>query len=60
MLKKLKNLFVEEEGQALTEYGLIIGLIAVGCILVLVAFKDKIVELFNGITFTEPVETPGE
>ena len=29
MLKKLKNLVVEEEGQALTEYGLIIGLIAV-------------------------------
>ncbi|WP_152597386.1 Flp family type IVb pilin [Neobacillus niacini] len=56
MLQKLKNLVVEEEGQALTEYGLIIGLIAVGCILALAAFKDKIVALFEGISFTE---TPG-
>ncbi|WP_042460929.1 Flp family type IVb pilin [Neobacillus dielmonensis] len=29
MLEKMKNLVVEEEGQALTEYGLIIGLIAI-------------------------------
>ena len=32
MLKKMKNLVVQEEGQALTEYGLIIGLIAVAVI----------------------------
>jgi pilus assembly protein Flp/PilA len=32
MLKKMKNLVVQEEGQALTEYGLIIGLVAVACI----------------------------
>ena len=29
MLKKIKGLFIEEEGQGLTEYGLIIGLVAV-------------------------------
>jgi pilus assembly protein Flp/PilA len=29
MLKKIKNLVVQEEGQALTEYGLIIALIAI-------------------------------
>jgi pilus assembly protein Flp/PilA len=27
MLKKIKNLVVEEEGQALTEYGLVVGLL---------------------------------
>ncbi|MDQ6600276.1 Flp family type IVb pilin [Bacillus salipaludis] len=51
MLKKIKNLVVQEEGQALTEYGLVIGLIAVGCVVALGAFKDKIVALFNGISF---------
>jgi pilus assembly protein Flp/PilA len=29
MLEKMKNLVLEEEGQALTEYGLIIALIAI-------------------------------
>ncbi|WP_069187959.1 Flp family type IVb pilin [Bacillus sp. FJAT-27251] len=29
MLEKMKNLVVEEEGQAMTEYGLIIALVAV-------------------------------
>jgi pilus assembly protein Flp/PilA len=27
MLEKMKNLVVEEEGQALTEYGLVVGLL---------------------------------
>ena len=32
MLKMMKNLVVEEEGQGLAEYGLIIGLVAVVCV----------------------------
>ena len=31
-MSRLRNLIAEEEGQALTEYGLILGLIAVVCV----------------------------
>lgn len=44
MLKKMKSLVVKEEGQALTEYGLILGLVAVGCVAVLGFLGD---EIFN-------------
>ncbi|MED1468697.1 Flp family type IVb pilin [Bacillus salipaludis] len=50
MLKKIKNLVVQEEGQALTEYGLIIGLIAVGCITLLATMGEKIAGWFTEIT----------
>ena len=49
MLKKMKNLVVQEEGQALTEYGLIIGLIAVGCIAILSLTGTKISAMLKGI-----------
>ncbi|EKN62546.1 hypothetical protein BABA_25401 [Neobacillus bataviensis LMG 21833] len=49
MLKKMKNLVVEEKGQALTEYGLIIGLIAVALLVVVVALGDQIKAKFNEI-----------
>ena len=47
MFKKIKGLFIEEEGQALTEYGLIIGLIAVVCIGLLVTLGGQIKGFFN-------------
>lgn len=47
MLKKLWN---EETGQGMTEYGLIIGVVSVLLITVLVAFKDKLVQIFQKIT----------
>jgi pilus assembly protein Flp/PilA len=50
MLKKIKALFVEEEGQGMTEYGLILGLVAVGAIAALILLKDKIKEIFKSIT----------
>lgn len=46
---KIKRFFKEEEGQALSEYGLIIGIIAVACITILVALKDKLVQVFTSI-----------
>jgi pilus assembly protein Flp/PilA len=49
MLEKMKNLVVEEEGQALSEYGLIIALIAVVAIAGVSAFGSKISEFFNGL-----------
>jgi pilus assembly protein Flp/PilA len=49
MLKKIKALFVEEEGQGMTEYGLILGLIAAGVVAVLVIMGPKIKAMFEGI-----------
>ena len=50
MLKKMKNLVVKEEGQALTEYGLIIGLIAVVTIGVLTTMGGQIDTLLGKIS----------
>ena len=47
MLKKLWN---EETGQGMTEYGLIIGIVAVVLIGVLVLFRGKLANIFNRIT----------
>ncbi|PLS06928.1 Flp family type IVb pilin [Neobacillus cucumis] len=49
MLKKMKNLVVQEEGQALTEYGLIIALVAVAIAATLTAFKGDLVAVFTKI-----------
>jgi pilus assembly protein Flp/PilA len=49
LLNKLKGLFVEEEGQGMAEYALILGVLAVGIVVVLVAFGDRIVEAFNDV-----------
>ena len=49
MLQKLKNLVVEEEGQGLTEYGLIVGLVAVFGATLTLAFGDAIQALFTRV-----------
>ena len=49
MLKKIKGLFKEEEGQGMTEYGLVLALIAVAVIAVLVAFRGQVIDLFNSL-----------
>ncbi|TDL73865.1 Flp family type IVb pilin [Rhodococcus qingshengii] len=49
MLQKIKGLFIEEEGQALTEYGLLLGLIAVGCIVAITTIGDEIAKFFVSI-----------
>jgi pilus assembly protein Flp/PilA len=50
MLKKMKNLFVEEQGQGMTEYGLVLGIIAVGVIATLLLLRDKILEVISNVT----------
>lgn len=50
MLQKIKNLVVEEEGQALSEYGLIVGLIAVVCVALVATLGKQIKEVFTDIT----------
>jgi pilus assembly protein Flp/PilA len=58
MLKKIKNLVLKEEGQALTEYGLIIALVAVLLVGSLIALKGQLIPVFenivNGLKGTTP------
>ncbi|WP_419955712.1 Flp family type IVb pilin [Neobacillus niacini] len=49
MLKKIKGLFIEEEGQGLSEYGLIIGLVAIACVVALGALATDIGELLGRV-----------
>jgi len=45
----LTRLWKEEDGQALTEYGLLVGLIAVACIAALIVLGPKIAGFFEKI-----------
>jgi pilus assembly protein Flp/PilA len=49
MKNKIKGLLVEEQGQGMTEYALVLGVIAVGVVAVLFALKDNITTLFNKV-----------
>ncbi|HZG70966.1 MAG TPA: hypothetical protein VEY51_05440 [Chondromyces sp.] len=49
MMNKLKGLIVEEEGQGMTEYGLVLGVIAVGVIAILAAFRTQITAMFQNV-----------
>lgn len=50
MMAKLKGLFLEEEGQGMTEYAIVLGVIAVGAIAALVLFGGKITAFITNIT----------
>jgi len=58
MLNKVKNLFVGEEGQGMTEYGLVLGIIAIGAIVALVALRDQISDLIEKVTAKMLTNTP--
>ncbi|HLO12993.1 MAG TPA: Flp family type IVb pilin [Pseudoneobacillus sp.] len=47
MMKKMKALFVEEQGQGMTEYGLVLGVIAVAAVATLILLKDQVSTLFT-------------
>lgn len=49
-MNKLKKLFTEEQGQGMTEYGLVLGVIAVGVVAVLIVLKDEILKIFTDVT----------
>jgi pilus assembly protein Flp/PilA len=49
MVNKLKGLVVEEHGQGMTEYGLVLGLIAVAAVGAIVLLRGHIVDLFNNV-----------
>ena len=45
----LKELLTQEEGQGMTEYALIVGVIAVAAIAILYAFKDQLKGVFSNL-----------
>ena len=47
MMNKMRNLVMEEQGQGMTEYGLVLGVIAVAVVAVLVTMRGQITTLFN-------------
>lgn len=49
MLKKMKNLVVQEEGQTLSEYGLIIGLVAAVVVAAVALLSTGINDVFTNI-----------
>ncbi|MDN3019729.1 Flp family type IVb pilin [Paenibacillus sp. BSR1-1] len=49
MLKKIKNLVVQEEGQALTEYGLILAIVGVVVAGSLILLKNELVSVFSKV-----------
>jgi len=49
-MSKIKSFFKDESGQAMTEYGLIIALVAIAVIAALTLMSGKIGAIFGGIT----------
>ena len=49
-MQLLKNLWNDESGQGLTEYAVIVAIVAIGLILVLFAFREAIAQVFRDTT----------
>ncbi|WP_218197315.1 hypothetical protein, partial [Pseudomonas sp. 2995-1] len=49
MLNKFKGLFVKEEGQGMTEYALILGVLAIGVVAILVLFGPELQSIFQDV-----------
>lgn len=47
MVQKMKALVTRQEGQGMTEYGLVLGIIAVAVVAVLVTLKDEILVIYQ-------------
>lgn len=58
MVKQVLNWVRSEEGQAMSEYGLVLAIAAVGVIAVLVAFREQLKALFNSVVASMRAETP--
>jgi pilus assembly protein Flp/PilA len=50
MLNLVKRLMVEEEGQGMTEYALVLGVIAIGCIVLITTFSQQLEQAWQNIT----------
>ncbi|MFT4416834.1 Flp family type IVb pilin [Fredinandcohnia humi] len=49
-MQKIKQFFTEEKGQGMTEYGLILGLIALAAVAAMTLFGTEISEKFGEVT----------
>ena len=49
MMNKFKGLVVEEQGQGMTEYGLVLGIIAVAVVGALATLRGEIIEMYNTV-----------
>ena len=47
MLIKMRELLKDEQGQGMTEYGLVLGLIAVAVVGLLALFRNEVITLFD-------------
>lgn len=54
MKKVISRFLCEEDGQGMVEYGLIIAAVAIAAIVAIWAFGDKIIALFNSLSFSKP------
>jgi pilus assembly protein Flp/PilA len=57
MINKMRNLIVAEEGQGMTEYGLVLGVIAIAVVGILVTMRGQIANLF--INASQKLEQAG-
>lgn len=58
MLTMLRNLWNEERGQGMTEYGLILALLVIGVIGVLVVMGPKLIAQFQKVSDSLVVPAP--
>jgi pilus assembly protein Flp/PilA len=54
-MNMVKRLIIEEEGQGMTEYALVLAVIAIGIVGTVSLFKDEIVGLWENMT--DQIET---
>ena len=55
-----KSFWADESGQGLTEYALIIALVSLGLILVLLAFRNELGDVFDRISTTLRGQGPSQ
>lgn len=60
MMKKLKALVTEEQGQGMTEYGLVLGIIAVAVVGILATLRGQIITMFNNVVTAITGKETGE
>lgn len=50
MFRKLQNILKNSSGQGTTEYAILVGVLVVIAIVAIIAFKDKVSELWEAIS----------